>query len=95
MGRVDIEVNPDISRKRREASEKRKRDLSNYRKNNGSPVIQHNSCVKVQMIWNLLSGTHSDSDEDSYETPLEQESEPEYDDNPNAPELSHDNLENN
>ena len=46
---------------------------------------------------NFLSGTHNDSDEDSYKTPLETldtESEPEYYDIPNAPELSEDNLKN-
>ena len=49
------------------------------------------------MIENFLSGTHSDLDKDSYETPLETldtESELEYDDDPNTPELSDDNLEN-
>ena len=48
------------------------------------------------MMENFLSGTYSDSDEKSYDTPpesLEMESDPEYDDDPNAPELSEDDLE--
>ena len=94
MGKTDKEVKPDTSYERREASERRKRDISNMRKNNGSPVTQHNSCVQVQTMGNFLSGTHSDSDEDSYKTPPETESEPEYDEDPNAPELSDDDLEN-
>ena len=64
------------------------------RKNNAFPIPHTNSCVQVQTMGNFLSGTHSDSDEDLYETPLETESEPEYDDNPNARELSDDELEN-
>ena len=46
---------------------------------------------------NFLSGTNSDSDEESYKTPpesLKTESEPEYNDDPTAPKLSDDNLEN-
>ena len=97
-GKTDKVDKPTTSRERREASEeKRKQDLSNYRKNNSSPITQHNSCVQVQMMENFLSGTHSDSDKDSYKTPpetLDTESEPEYDNDPNAPELSEDNLEN-
>ena len=49
------------------------------------------------MMGNFLSGTQKDLDKDSYKTPpetLDTESEPEYDDNPNAPEISEDNLEN-
>ena len=96
MGKMDKVDKPTTSRERREASEeKRKQDLSNYRKNNSSPITQHNSCVQVQMMGNFLSGTYSDLDEESYETPLESlktESEPEYDDDSNAPELSEDNL---
>ena len=44
-------------------------------------------------MGNFLSGTYSDSDKESYNTPpesLEMESDPEYDDDPNAPELSED-----
>ena len=56
----------------------------------------HNSCVQVRTMGNYLSGTHSDSDEESYDTPpesLDTESDPEYDNNdPNAPELSEDDL---
>ena len=46
---------------------------------------------------NFLSWKYNDSDKDLYETPpetLDTESEPEYDDNPNAPEISEDDLEN-
>ena len=47
-------------------------------------------------MGNHPSGTHSDSDEESYDTPpesLDAESDPEYDnDDPNAPELSEDDL---
>ena len=46
---------------------------------------------------NFLSGTHDDLDEDSYKNPLETldtESEPEYDGNPNTPEISEADLEN-
>ena len=94
-GKAEKDVKPSASQERRAASEeKRKRDLSAYRKANGSPVLQHNSCVQVQTMGNFLSGTHSDSDEDSYKTPPETESEPENDDDPNAPELSEDDLEN-
>ena len=64
------------------------------RKYNGSPVTHTNSCVQVQTMGNFLSGTHSDSDEDLYKTPPETESELEYDDDPNAPELSDDDLKN-
>ena len=46
-GKTDKEVKPDTSHERREASEIRKRDLSNMRKNNGSPVTHTNSCVQV------------------------------------------------
>ena len=49
------------------------------------------------MIGNFLSSTHSHLDEDLYKTPpetLDTESETEYDDNPNAPEISEDDLEN-
>ena len=57
-GKTDKEVKPATSHERREASkEKQKRDLSNYMKNNGSPLTQHNSCVQVQMMGNFLSGT--------------------------------------
>ena len=64
------------------------------RTNNSSPVTHTNSWVQLQTMGNFLSGTHSDSDKDSYETPPETESEPEYDEDPNAPELSDDDLEN-
>ena len=46
-------------------------------------------------MGNFLLGTYRDSDKESNKTPpesLEIESDPEYDDNPNAPELSEDNL---
>ena len=47
-------------------------------------------------MGNYLSGTHSDSDEESYDTPpetLDTESDPELDnDDPNSPELSEDDL---
>ena len=46
---------------------------------------------------NFLSGTNNDLDDDWCETPLETldtESEPEYDDNPNTPQISEDDLEN-
>ena len=49
-------------------------------------------------MGNFLLGTLSESDEEWYKTPLESlktESEPEHDDDPNTPELSEDNLENN
>ena len=48
-------------------------------------------------MGNFLSGTYSDLDKESYKTPpesLKTELEPEYDVNPNAPELSEDNLDN-
>ena len=97
VGKTDKDVKPATSCERREQSEeKRKRDLSAL-KRNSSPVTLHTSSVQVQTKINFLSGTYSDSEEESYKTPLESlktESEPEYDDNPNAPELSEDNLEN-
>ena len=46
---------------------------------------------------NCLSWNNNDSDDDSYETPLETvntDSETEYDDNPNAQEISEDKIEN-
>ena len=44
-------------RERKETSEERcKRDLSNYRKNSGSPVALHNSCAQLQMMGSILSG---------------------------------------
>ena len=42
-------------------------------KDNGSPARMHNSCVQMQVckMGNHPSGTHSDSDEEDYETPPE------------------------
>ena len=42
-------------------------------KDNSSPVRGHTSCVQINMrrMGNHPSGTHSDSDEDDYETPPE------------------------
>ena len=49
------------------------------------------------MMGSILSGSNDDSDNDSYDTPpetVDTESETEYNDNPNAPEISGDELEN-
>ena len=42
-------------------------------KDNGSPFRQHNSCVQIQVqkMGNHPLRTHSDSDEEDYETPPE------------------------
>ena len=56
----------------------------------------HNSCVQVCTMGNHPSGTHSNSDEEDYETPpetLDTESDLELEhDNPNAPENSEDDI---
>ena len=46
---------------------------------------------------NFISGTNDDSEDDSYNTPpkIVKDSDPEYDDNPNAPENSEDDFKNN
>ena len=95
-GKKEDTPKPSNSKERRTASEeKRLRDLSKLQRNS-SPSLMHNSCVQVRTMGNYLSGTHSDSDEESYDTPpesLDTESDPEYDnDDPNAPELSEDDI---
>ena len=71
MGKTDKEQ-PPTSRERKETSEERhKRDLSTYRKNNGSPVPLHNSCAQLKTMGSILSGGDNNSDDESYETPPE------------------------
>ena len=62
---------PTASQERRTASEeRRKQDLSNLWRNS-SPSLLHNSCVQVRMMGNHPSSTNSNSDEETYDTPLE------------------------
>ena len=96
-GKKDTNPKPTTaSQERRNASEEaRKRNLSTM-KDNGSPARMHNSCVQMQVrkMGNHPSGTHSDSDEEDYETPpetLDTESDLEMENNdPNVPENSED-----
>ena len=70
-GKMEKESKPQKSLERRTASEeKQKRDLSAL-KRNSAPASLHNSFVQVHMMGNFLSGTYSDSDKESYDTPLE------------------------
>ena len=81
------------SQERRDASAERKRNLSQPR-DNRSPQRGHTSCaqVRVQNMGNHPSGTHSDSDEDDYDTPpetLDSDNDlEEENDDPNVPENS-------
>ena len=78
---------PPTSPKRMEMSEERQqRDLSkSFRAGHSSPIVQHNSCVQLQLKednGNYLSWNNDDSGDDSYETPPETintDSESEYD----------------
>ena len=82
------------------SEERRKNDLSKYRAGNSSLIMQHNSCIQLQFMGdngNYLSWNNDDSDDDLYDTlpeTINTDSEPEYDDNPNAPENSGDEFEN-
>ena len=93
-GKTEKQEKPPTSRERKEMSEeRRKQDLSKYRQNNGLLVALHNSCVQLQMMGSILSGNKDNLDDDLYKTPpetLDTESETEYDDNLNAPEISKD-----
>ena len=73
-GKKDTNPKPKTeSQERRDVSaEARKRNLSQM-KDTSSPVRQHNSFVQIQVqkMGNHPSRTHSDSDEEDYETPPE------------------------
>ena len=97
-GKKDANPKPKSeSQERRDASNERKRNLS-LPKDNRSPVRGHTSCaqVRVQRMGNHPSGTHSDSDEDDYDTPpetLDSDNDlEEENDDPNVPENSDDDI---
>ena len=95
--KIDKEKPPSSPKIKETSEERRKRDLSKYRAGNSSPIMQHNSCIQLQLMGdngNYLSWNNNDSDNDSYETlpeTINTDSEPEYDDDPNPQENSDDN----